>query len=99
MILYHRTTAANAKRILRHGFRDHIGYYGMTRKRRGVFLSNVPLDINEGATGDTLLRVDLPEQTLADCEELIEEGKPYREGVILARLINEQARVRIEDEG
>jgi hypothetical protein len=43
------------------------------------------------------LQVELPEQTLAG-KELIEDGKPYREWVIPARLINEQARVHIVDE-
>jgi hypothetical protein len=44
----------------------------------------VPLDVNEGAEGDTLLRIDLsmPESDIADYE-WIEEGKPYREWLIL----------------
>ena len=43
MILYHRTTAANAEQILRDGFRDCVGFYGTTREHSGVWLSDVPL--------------------------------------------------------
>ena len=100
MILYHRTTAANAEQILRDGFRDGVGSFGTTREHSGVWLSNVPLDINEGAEGDTLIRVELPEQAIADYE-WIEDGKPYREWLIPAQLINKQAKASIveEDEG
>jgi hypothetical protein len=95
MILYHRTTAANAEQILRDGFRDGVGSYLTDRNWSGVWLSDVPLDINEGAEGDTLLRVKLQmaEQAIADYE-LVEEGKPYREWLIPARLINERALTR-----
>jgi len=37
-----------------------------------------------------LLQLDLPEQTIADYE-WIEDGKTYREWLVPARLINEQA--------
>ncbi len=66
MILYHRTTAVDAEQILRDGFRDSIGTYMTTRVHSGVWLSNVPLDINEGAEGDTLLQLELPEELIAD---------------------------------
>jgi hypothetical protein len=90
MILYHRTHAAIADRILRDGFRDGTGTYMTTTEHSGVWLSNVPLDINEGAAGDTLLQVEMPEQSIADFE-WIEDGKPYREWLIPARLVNERA--------
>ena len=61
-----------------------------TEEHSGVWLSNVPLDSNVGADGDTLLRLELPEQAIADFE-CIEDGKPYREWVIPARLVNEKA--------
>jgi hypothetical protein len=57
--LYHRTTATAAKAIRAKGFRDGVGTYGMTQLFRGVWLSNEPLTINEGAKGDTLLCVTL----------------------------------------
>ena len=37
----------------------------------------MPLDIHEGAGGDTLLQLDLPELTIADYE-WIEDSKTYR---------------------
>ena len=97
MILYHRTTAAAAEQILRDGFRDGVGTYMATQQYSGVWLSNVPLDLGEGAEGDTLLQVELPEQAIADYE-WIEEGKPYREWLIPAQLINEQAKASVVDE-
>src|SRR5205814_9679817 len=90
MILYHRTHAAIAELILRDGFRDGTGTYLTTEEHSGVWLSNVLLDIIEGADGDTLLRLDLPEHTIADYE-WIEDGKTYREWLVPARLIIAQA--------
>jgi len=62
-----------------------------THEHTGVWLSNVPLDVNEGARGDTLLQVELPVETINDYE-WIEEGKPYREWLVPARLINQIGR-------
>jgi hypothetical protein len=65
MRLYHRTTRAAADAILARGFVDHEGHYGLTDDAgqpvvlRGVWLSDVPLDANEGTRGDTLLLVKL----------------------------------------
>jgi hypothetical protein len=56
--LYHTTDQAEA--ILRGGFRDGEGSYlfvGITLK--GVFLSDSPVDVNEGAKGDRVLEVVL----------------------------------------
>ena len=97
MILYHRTTAASAEEILRDGFRDGTGTYPTMREHTGVWLSNRPLNIAEGAEGDTLLQVELAEDAIADYE-WIEEGKPYREWLIPARLINAQGTVRVVNE-
>ena len=95
MILYHRTTKASARKIFRGGFRDRSGTYGTSRTHRGVWLSNMPLDCNEGAWGDILLQIDLPEQAIADYEWIEEEGKPYREWLVPARLITKQAQTKI----
>jgi len=98
-ILFHRTTSANAKAILAGGFKDGTGSYLTDRQWKGVWLSNVPLDCNEGAVGDTLLEVtlDLAEADLADYE-WIEEGKGYREWLVPARLINSRMKVRVVDD-
>jgi hypothetical protein len=55
MILYHRTNTAAAQSILRHGFRDGRGTYMTAQEWSGVWVSNIPLDWNEGAKGDILL--------------------------------------------
>jgi hypothetical protein len=59
----------------------------------------VPLDINEGAEGDTLLEVnlDVSDEDLK-LYEWVEELKPYREWLISVALINSKAIVRIIDE-
>ena len=99
MILYHRTSAAIAERILSEGFRDATGTYLTLNEHTGVWLSNVPLDVNEGAKGDTLLQVELPEKMIAKFE-WIEDGKPYREWLVPALLINKKGSgLRVLDEG
>jgi hypothetical protein len=95
MIFYHRTHDADA--ILRDGFRDEEDSYGMEDfTLRGVFLSDKPLSIHEGAGGDDLLKVTLPDGC---CDfsyyELVEEGKPYREWCIPAEIINRHGTVRL----
>ena len=99
MILYHRTTDAAAAAILRNGFRDGTGSYMTCESHTGVWLSDVPLDCNEGAHGDALLRVQLAldHGAIADFE-WIEECKGYREWLIPAELINKHATVRVIDE-
>jgi hypothetical protein len=59
MILWHRTSAAVAECVFRDGFRDDRGTYLTDQEFSGVWLSDQPLDANEGASGDTLLCVDL----------------------------------------
>jgi hypothetical protein len=99
MILYHRTTEESASSILAHGFTDATGSYLTDQEFTGVWLSSVPLDANEGADGDTLLRVTLniPEAELANWE-WVEEGKPYREWLIPAEVINSRAIVVLSEE-
>lgn len=94
IILWHRTRAGDARRILAHGFRDGAGNYGMTSLAVGVWLSNVPLDANEGTASGPLLRVALamPVSWLVE-REIVELGKGYREFVVPAAAINKSARV------
>jgi hypothetical protein len=100
MKLYHRTTATSAEAILRDGFKDGTGHYLTAQLHSGVWLSNEPLDCNEGATGDVLLEIEgLTESELTEYE-WVEEDKPYREWLIPAATVNTRATVRIvEDEG
>jgi len=79
-----------ARHIVACGFRDSKGYYGTENLHSGVWLSDRPLDADEGTVGNALLRVEL---NIGDREftqfEWIEDGKPYREWLIPACLINE----------
>lgn len=94
MIHYHTTDAADA--ILRGGFRDATGSYMLHDfELTGVFLGDSPMTVNEGANGDQVLRVEMPDDVdLADFE-LIEDGKPYREWCVPATLINTHATVTL----
>lgn len=85
MKLYHRTSATDA--ILKDGFKDATGSYGTNQLFSGVWLSDQPLDSNEGAWGDTLLTINMPEHEILEYE-WIEEGKPYREFLIPAAIVN-----------
>jgi hypothetical protein len=97
MICYHTTDAANA--ILRHGFRDATGSYMLVNfELTGVFLGDSPMDVNEGATGDQVLKVEFPDDVDLDDFELVEEGKPYREWCVPAALINERATLTLMSE-
>jgi hypothetical protein len=97
-ILFHRTTAANAAAILAEGFRDGTGYYLTNRPWTGVWLSDEPLDSNEGAEGDTLLRVVLDAAVRLERYEWAESGRSFREFLVPAALINAHAEVTIIDE-
>ena len=104
MRLFHRTTAENAALISREGFKDATGDYGTLDESgkpmlwSGVWLSDVPLDSNEGLDGDTLLEVifdDVAESILEDFE-WVEEEKSYREWLVPAEALKlMMPRVRI----
>jgi hypothetical protein len=84
------------------GFRDGAGIYLFVADGsfRGVWLSNMPLDANEGARGDTLLEVilDLPGKTFRKKFECIERGKPYKEFLVPALVLNRFSTIRIVPE-
>ena len=84
---FHRTTRKAVNAILASGFRDRTGKYLTDRQWRGVWLSDIPLDIDQGARGGVLLQVQLPPD-LVEQYEWKEEGKPYREFLVPANLIN-----------
>ena len=96
LVLFHRTSVASAKAIQRDGFLDGVGTYGTCRETTGVWLSNMPLDMNEGATPGPLLRITLraTEQELAPYE-WVEEDKPYREWQVPASFINARSSIEV----
>jgi hypothetical protein len=89
MILYHRTTRQAAEQIQQQGFRDSTGSYLTSTQHSGVWLSNVPLDANDGAIGTHLFVL---QSTLSDWElseyEWVEDGKRYREFLVPAEVVN-----------
>ena len=85
--IYHRTRADIAKSIVATGFQDGHGYFMTNIHHGGVWFSDRPLDSNEGAFGDTLICVRVDEREI-ERFEWIEEGKPYREWLIPARIVN-----------
>ena len=84
--VFHRTSHADA--IMRDGFRDAEGSYGTSQTRRGVWVSDVPLDVNEGAVGDDVLAVEIPEALFAEYEWVQEPSFGYREALIPAQSLN-----------
>jgi hypothetical protein len=98
-LLFHRTTGPNARAILRSGFRDGAGHYMTTGRHSGVWLSDRPLDANEGAIGEVLLEI---ETALSDSEldffEWKEEGKGYREFMVPAEPLNALSEIRWSEE-
>jgi len=95
MKLYHRTNAAEA--ILEHGFKDSSGFYMTDRLHSGVWLSDRPLDDNEGADGDVLFCLAIPEDVVKGYE-WIEEGKPYREFLVPAMIVNAYGKPQVIDD-
>jgi len=92
---YHRTTREAADTILAHGFRDAEGNYLTANIYRGVWISEMPLDVHEGAKGDVLLIVEVAvDVTDMDQWEWVEEGKLYREWLVSAAWLNERGSVR-----
>jgi hypothetical protein len=96
LVLYHSTKSENARAILKEGFRDGTGPYLTTSLHTGVWLSDTPLDENEGGCSEALLEVtfNCPEADLNPFE-WIEAGKGYREWLVPATFVNLHARVRI----
>ena len=92
--LYHTTDAA--QQILREGFRDAEGSYGLrVLTLRGVFLAVAPADINDGATGDNVLEVTFPDDIDLSDHAIVEDGRPQWEWCVPADLINRSATVRL----
>jgi hypothetical protein len=98
MIVYHATTAEAAAQIMKSGFRDSTGTYLTGREWAGVWVSDRPLGMDEGAKGHVLLRVDLrvSEAEIAQYEwvqeDFVVDGEivsaTYREWLAPADVLN-----------
>jgi hypothetical protein len=88
-VFFHRTDRQAADTILANGFRDASGTYLTSSTHKGVWLSDVPLDANEGARGDVLLLIVMRLfEAEQDQYEWVEEGKGFREWLFPAALVN-----------
>ena len=85
MRCFHRTPEVDS--ILADGFQDSEGTYGTTHSHRGVWVSDTPLDEDEGSAGDTLLLAEVPEEVFMQYW-WVQKGKPYREALIPASILN-----------
>ncbi len=70
----------------------------MTRPAVGQIGGDSPMDVNEGAKGDQVLRVEFGDDVDLGDFEVIREGAPYREWCVPATLINERATVTVMSE-
>ena len=93
-VLFHTTD--HAEDILREGFRDGSGSYGLaTVWLEGVFLSMTPANVSDGAKGDAVIAVTLPTDFDLDAHAISEVGHPVWEWIVPARLLNEVASLRL----
>jgi hypothetical protein len=95
MKLYHRTFHADA--ILSEGFRVGEGTYMTAHRHEGVWLSDIPLDVNDGAMGDIVLAVDIPEEIVTDYE-WVQDGIGYREFLVPAEVVNRYSKPEVVED-
>ena len=98
MRLFHVTGDKNAEAILRDGFREGFrgirpgvrngtGFYLTDREWSGVWITDKPFDAAPLSEGITFFAIEIPEEDISDLE-WVEEGKPYREWLVPAALLN-----------
>ena len=93
------TCAAEAvPSIVADGFRDATDFYMTDELHSGVWLADRPLDPNDGAYGDALLVVEIPDDVFAGYEWR-EEGKSIREALIPADVVNRYGPATVVSEG
>jgi hypothetical protein len=85
--VYHLTTREAAEGIVRHGFRDGLGAFLTSRRHSGVWVSDRPLVGLSCIDDVACFEIESPAAGLAPCEWL-EEGKPYREFLVPAAVLN-----------
>lgn len=85
MKVYHRTF--HATEILREGFKDGTGTYLTDQWFSGVWVSDRPLDLNEGANGDVVLSLEVPDDVLMPWE-WVEDDKGPLIATVLAVLVD-----------
>jgi hypothetical protein len=103
MVLYHRSTIAGAREIIKHGFEDekwgfglHDALTGESIKAWGVWLTDRPLGLDEGPPGDAMLevKVDFSEEAL-QAFELLGVFQDARLWVVPTEIVSPHSQVRI----
>ena len=87
MKFFHIASNKNAEAILNDGFRDVTGYYLTDREWSGVWICDRPFDESYQDDTNTLFAIEIPEEDISEWE-WPEEGKPYREWLVLAADLN-----------
>ena len=87
MRFFHIASNKNAEAILKEGFRDGTGYYLTDREHTGVWICDKPFDESYQDDTNTLFGIEIPEEDISDLER-VEEGKPYREWLVEASILN-----------
>ena len=98
LVFFHRTHHVAAEEILKSGFTDSTGNFMTDTELTGVWLSEVP-DLYQGPDEGVLLSVSmrLTEEEL-DYYEVKEDGKPYREWLFPASMLNTRGKVSLVPE-
>lgn len=98
MRLFHRTSAS--AQILREGFRDGLGTYGLGSVRTGVWFSDRP--IKQHLEPGELLAIDIPDEEAVPYEinrgEQFRRHWKWREFLIPAELANKRGPAILIDE-
>lgn len=100
--LYHRTTIGDARAIVKDGFENQKWRFenddgtGEVKKAVGVWLSDRPLDGEEGPPGDAILEVDMDasEESLElfQLEGVVWEARLW---IVPAEVVNARSKIRI----
>lgn len=98
MKVYHVTSFATAEAIDLNGFQNGSGNYLTPNECTGVWISDRPLDENEGITlAEACFELEIDEGELRAFER-IEDGKRYREWLVPAELLNRAPRRRLTND-
>lgn len=104
MQLFHRTTIANAREIIRNGFADEKWRFGRDEitgqliEAVGVWLSDRPLTPEEGPIGDAVVEISLAaDESALTRFELRGPTSHARLWVVPARLVNRRGSFRIHE--
>jgi hypothetical protein len=95
MKIYHSTSPANADSIEANGFCDTLSTYLTDSEHNGVWVSDRPYDGTEFRSDDevAIFEIEADENAISPYE-FVEEGKPYREWLMPAELLNTFLRQR-----